>query len=349
MLSRVAESIYWMCRYIERAENVARIVNVNWNLTLDASSSEPQWQPLISIMGDEEYFAEHYESATQDNVMRFLACDRDYPNSIYNCLRNARENARSIREIIPSDVWEQVNKFYQEVESATQGGSIMESPHEFLGMVVRGSNEFIGRSYTTMMHDEGWHFSRLARMLERSDKTSRILDVKYFYLLPTVEDVGSSLDNIQWSALLRSASALQAYRQIYGPIDPQNVVELLLLGYGFPRSVKYCVDRLQTSLAFVSGSPPGLYTNDAERCCDRLRSQLNCARVEDIIQSGLHEFVDSLQVQLNEIGCAIQKQFFDRREIETPEVAVEAPELDIEYPGGKAAAADRHAVASQMQ
>lgn len=318
MLSRVAESIYWMCRYIERAENVARILRVNWHLTLDASS-EPQWHPLISIMADEVYFQEHYPEVNQANVMRFLACDREYPNSIYNCLRQARENARSIREIIPADVWEQVNVFYHEVERATQSSSLLETPHEFLGMVVKGSNEFIGRSYTTMMHDEGWHFSRIARMLERADKTSRILDVKYFYLLPKAEDVGTSLDNIQWQALLRSASALQAYRQIHGPIAPADVVELLLLGYGFPRSVKYCVDRLQHSIAFVSGSPPGLYTNDAERHCDQLRSQLACARVEHIIEAGLHEFVDSLQVQLNQIGVSVQSQFFDYRDVVLPE------------------------------
>jgi uncharacterized alpha-E superfamily protein len=317
MLSRVAESIFWMCRYIERAENVARVVSVNWHLTLDASS-EPQWHPLVSIMADEASFNAKYDAMTQKNVMQFLACDRTYPNSIYNCLRQARENARSIREIIPSDLWEHVNVFYQEVERATLDPEILDTPHDFLDLVVKGSNEFIGRSYTTMIHDEGWHFCRLGRLLERSDKTSRILDVKYFYLLPSVEDVGSSLDNIQWSALLRSASALQAYRQIYGPIVPRNVVELLLLGYGFPRSVKYCVDRLQASIAFVSGSPPGLYTNDAERHCDRLRSQLACARVEDIINDGLHEFVDSLQIQLNEIGSAIQKQFFDFRELEIP-------------------------------
>lgn len=317
MLSRVAESIYWMCRYIERAENVARILKVNWHLTLDASTT-PQWHPLISIMADEAYFEKHYDGVTQENVVRFLACDRDYPNSIYNCLRQARENARSIREIIPSDVWEQVNVFFHDVENATSSAEMLESPHHFLGMVVKGSSEFIGRSYTTMMHDEGWHFSRIARMLERADKTSRILDVKYFYLLPRADDVGSNLDNIQWSALLRSASALQAYRQLHGPIAPDRVVDLLLLGYGFPRSVKYCVDRLQASIAFVSGSPPGLYTNEAERHCDRLRSQLACACVDDIIASGLHEFVDSLQIQLNNIGDAVHEQFFEFREVEAP-------------------------------
>lgn len=329
MLSRVAESMYWMCRYIERAENVARVLKVNWHLTLDASS-EPQWHPLISIMADEEYFNEHYTEVSQANVMRFLACDREYPNSIYNCLRQARENARSIREIIPSDLWEQINVFYHAVELATQSQEILESPHEFLGMVVKGSNEFIGRSYTTMMHDEGWHFCRIARTLERADKTSRILDVKYFYLLPKAEDVGSQLDNIQWQALLRSASALQAYRQLHGPIAPDNVVDLLLLGYGFPRSVKYCVDRLQRSIAFVSGSPPGLYMNDAERQCDRLRSQLACARVEEIIESGLHEFVDSLQCQLNDIGGAIQQQFFDYRDVELPKPAETPPQVQLQ-------------------
>jgi len=317
MLSRVAESMYWMCRYIERAENIARVLKVNWHLTLDASS-EPQWHPLISIMADEEYFNTHYSEVTQANVMRFLACDPAYPNSIYNCLRQARENARSIREIIPTDVWEQVNVFFHTVEQATQNEAILDSPHEFLGTVVKGSSEFIGRSYTTMMHDEGWHFCRIARMLERADKTSRILDVKYFYLLPKAEDVGSSLDNIQWQALLRSASALQAYRQLHGPIAPRSVVDLLLLGYRFPRSVKYCVDRLQRSIAFVSGSPPGFYGNDAERHCDRLRSKLACARVDDFIESGLHEFVDDLQVQLNQIGMAIQRQFFENREMEVP-------------------------------
>lgn len=324
MLSRVAESIYWMCRYIERAENIARVLKVNWHLTLDASS-DPQWHPLISIMADENYFDDHYPEVSQANVMRFLACDREYPNSIYNCLRQARENARSIREIIPADLWEQVNVFYHTVEQQTQDNTILESPHEFLGSVVKGSNEFIGRGYTTMMHDEGWHFCRMARMLERADKTSRILDVKYFFLLPKAEDVGSNLDNIQWQALLRSASALQAYRQIYGPISPTHVVDLLLLGYGFPRSVKYCVDRLQRSIAFVSGSPPGLYTNEAERICDRLRSQLACARVDEIIQSGLHEFVDSLQCQINDIGIALQQQFFDYREVEPP---LQAPEKE---------------------
>ena len=317
MLSRVAESIYWMCRYIERAENIARVVNVNWHLSLDDTSSEPQWQPLIAITADEEPFLERYGDASQANVFRFLALDKLYANSIYSCMKQARENARSVREIIPSDLWEQVNMFYRKVDDATRDPSIELKPHDFLEMVIKESNEFIGRTLTTMTHDDGWFFCRIGRMLERADKTSRILDVKYFYLLPHVEDVGSPLDNVQWSALLRSVSALQAYRQRYGQIEPKHVVEHLLLSHDFPRSVRYCVESVQYSVAKISGSPDGVYSNDAERNVDQLRSQLACAQADEVIDEGLHEFVDSLQTKLNYIGAAIGETFFSGNTVTT--------------------------------
>jgi uncharacterized alpha-E superfamily protein len=310
MLSRVAESIYWMCRYIERAENIARVVNVNWHLSLDDSSTEPQWQPLIAITADEDLFLERYGDSSQGNVFRFLALDKTYPNSIYSCLKQARENARSVREIIPNDLWEQVNTFNQKVEEAARNPEVVLKPHDFLEMVIKESNEFIGRTLTTMTHDDGWFFCRAGRMLERADKTSRILDVKYFYLLPKADDVGSPLDNIQWSALLRSVSALQAYRQRYGQIEPRNVVEHLLLSHDFPRSVRYCVESVQFAVSKLSGSPDGVYSNTAERYVDQLRSQLACAKADDVIYEGVHEFVDSLQTRLNQIGTGIAKSFF---------------------------------------
>ncbi len=312
MLSRVAESIYWMCRYIERAENHARMVSVNWNLTLDHDSPGPQWQPLISITADEELFNERYGEASEANVMKFLAFDPEYPNSIYSCLAAARENARSIREIIPADLWEQVNTFYKQVHDASKSRSIQLSPYGFFEMVIKESNEFIGRSLTTMAQDDGWHFCRAGRMIERADKTSRILDVKYFYLLPSAADVGTPLDQLQWSALLRSVSALQAYRQRYGQIDPTNVVQFLLLDNEFPRSTRYCVQSLEKAVGRMSGSQRGVYVNDAERLCDQLRSRLACSRIDEVLEVGVHEYVDSLQLQLNQIGAAIQKAFFSR-------------------------------------
>ncbi len=312
MLSRVAESVFWMCRYIERAENTARVVNVNWQLSLDDASSAPQWKPLVSITGDEEAFARGYSEATAENVMRFLAFDPDYPNSILSCLQQARENARTIREIIPSDLWEQVNGFYHRVNHAANAGATQESPHGFFHMVIKESNEFIGRTMTTMTRDDTWYFCRAGRMLERADKTSRILDVKYYYLLPNVEEVGTSVDQIHWSALLRSVSALQAYRQRHGQIQPANVVDLLLLNNEFPRSVRFCVERVQESVRrMTGGAVGGRYVNDAERRCDQLRSQLACSESAEIIKAGVHEYIDTLQSKLNEIGHAIGAAFFD--------------------------------------
>ena len=169
MLSRVADSIYWMSRYVERAENVARIVDVNLNIMLDSASADQQWQPLVNITGDHEDFAKRYQEANRQTVLEFLTFDRDNPNSILSCLRSARENARSVREIISSEMWLQLNQFYLTVKAAAEGGQGMDSPHEFFTNVKLSSHLFTGLTDATMTHGEGWHFSRLGRKLERAD------------------------------------------------------------------------------------------------------------------------------------------------------------------------------------
>lgn len=312
MLSRVADSIFWTSRYVERAENIARFINVNWNLILDSAGTpeEVQWQPLINVTADSAFFAERYGDATAENVIKFLCFDLEYPHSIHSCLRAARENARSIREIIPITVWEQVNMFYLNVCNHAQDSTTLSSPHAFLSSVIADSNHFIGLTMTTMMHDEGWHFCRLGRLLERADKTSRILDVKYFYLLPSPKEVGSSLDHIQWAALLRSVSALQAYRQRYGPIQPNEIVQMLLLDREFPRSVRYCIERSKDSLQAISGTVDGTWNNEAERLCGKLEAELTYTDEASVMDKGLHEFIDALQLQVNAIGAAIHEAFF---------------------------------------
>ena len=197
MLSRAAESIYWMNRYVERAENVARFIGVNLTLMLDSSSREQQWWPLVNTTGDHEDFEKRYKFATEENVLRFLTFDRDNPNSIISCLRAARENARSVREIISSEMWLQLNTFYLKVNDAATTGKGMESPHDFYTDVKLSSHLFSGITDATMTHGEGWHFGRLGRKLERADKTSRILDVKYFILLRSVMEVGTPVDDTQ--------------------------------------------------------------------------------------------------------------------------------------------------------
>ena len=311
MLSRVADSIYWTSRYVERAENVARFLDVNLHLHLDLpSATGEQWEPMVYITGDYKVFIERYGAATRENVIQFLAFDLENPNSIHSCLRAARDNARSIREIIPSEMWEQVNTFYLMVSDAARRGDVMDAPHDFFTRVKMASHLYTGLTVTCMPHNEGWHFCRLGRLIERADKTSRILDVKYFLLLPSVTDVGSTFDSIQWAALLRSASAYEAYRKRHGRIAPERVVQFLLLDREFPRAVLYCLDRTQDSLHAISQTPEGSFKNAAEQRCGQLLAELAYADVAQVIRGGLHEFLDGFQAKLNRVGEAIFDTYF---------------------------------------
>lgn len=310
MLSRVANSIYWLNRYIERAENVARFIDANFHMTLDIpDSASDQWQPLINTTGDHELFKELYGESNRESAIEFLVFARNNPNSIYSCVRAARENARSVREYISSEMWEQINTFYLMINNAAREVS-MDLPHKFFVDIMNASHGFIGITDSTMNHGEGWHFGRLGRMLERADKTSRILDVKYFILLPSVDYVGSSYDNILWGALLRSASAFEMYRKRHGRIDHKRIVEFLLLDQHFPRAVHYCIVTAMISMNNITGSPRGGYSNKAEQSLGRLLSEFNFAALEDIFNYGLHEYLDSTQTRINAVGEEIQEVFF---------------------------------------
>ena len=314
MLSRVADSIYWMSRYVERAENVARFVDVNLNLMLDAPPTDQQWQPLVNITGDHADFAKrHGGVASSENVIQFLTFDRENPNSIISCLRAARENARSVREIISSEMWLQLNTFYLMVNSAASSGKGFESPHNFFNDVKMASHLFTGLTNATMTHGEAWHFGRLGLMLERADKTSRILDVKYFILLRSVAEVGTIYDDVQWVAVLRSASAFEMYRKRHGRISPTGIVEFLLLDAEFPRAVRYCLNSARDSLHAISGTPEGSDRKPAEKLLGQICSDLAHASVEEIVKAGLHEYLDTLQTNLNRASTGIYERFFATR------------------------------------
>ncbi len=321
MLSRVADSIFWMSRYIERAENVARFIDVNLNLTLDLGSSEldGQWAPLIFITGDEKLYKEHYgESFTQEKVVEFLTSDPKNPNSILSCLRQARENARAVRDMISSAMWEEINKFFLLVRRAADDKSFLQSSFDFFHSVKWSSHLVQGITDATMSHNEAWHFVRMARLLERADKTSRILDVKYFVLLPTLADVGTPLDTIQWAALLKSASALEMYRKIHGRITPMQVADFLMLDRDFARAMHFCLIKAEDSLLAVTGSASGTFRNVAEQRLGRLRAELDYAQINEVIDQGLHEFIDRFQVKLIEVGEAISETFFGVNTVPLP-------------------------------
>jgi uncharacterized alpha-E superfamily protein len=310
MLSRAADAIYWLNRYVERAENVARFVDVNLNLLLDSPpGTMQQWEPLVITTGDLDLFKKRYGEASAENVIHFLTFDTDYSNSIISCVRAARENARSVREIISSEMWEQVNDFYFMVKDVSQERLLSNLSNFFLE-VKMASHLFAGVMDATMAHNEGWHFGQIGRLLERADKTARILDVKYFILLPSIKDVGSTLDDLQWIALLKSASAYEMYRKCQHRITPMNVAQFLILDREFPRSIQFCLMQAERSLCQITGINPGVWTNPVERTLGRVRAQLDYITIEEIVHRGLHEFLDDLQIQINSVGEKIFEEFF---------------------------------------
>jgi uncharacterized alpha-E superfamily protein len=319
MLSRVADSIFWMSRSIERAQNIARFINVNLKLAIDlGTGASPdstgaafnQWSPLIYTTGDQARFEELYGVYNQRNVIDFLAFDLKNPNSIISCLRNARENARTVREMISSLMWEELNKFFLSVRSAACERAILDSPYEFFHQIILASHLLEGITDGTMSHGEAWHFAHLGRMLERADKTSRILDVKYFILLPSVGDIGTNIDTIQWAALLESASALEMYRKRHGRIAPESVAEFLILDREFPRAMHHCLIEAEKSLNAICGRRDDRMFNSAEQKLGRLRADVNYSQIREIIDRGLHEFIDDFQIKLNAVGTAIHETFF---------------------------------------
>lgn len=310
LLSRAAEALYWMARYVERAENVARFIDVNLHLQLDMPL-EPahQWQPLIDTSGDAAIYRERFGKAKKAAVIKFLVLDTNNLNSIASCLRAARENARSVREIISSEMWEQINSMYLKIQSQR---ALAESERlaEVLRGIRLGCHMIEGITDATISHSEAWHFLRLGRKLERADKTSRILDVKYFMLLPSVDSIGTPYDDIHWSAVLKSVSGFEMYRKKHGRITPRNIVHFLVLDRDFPRAIRHCLREADQSLHAITGTPMGSCEYPSERTLAPLRAELDYIPVERIIGEGLHEYLDGLQVKMNAIDSHLNLDFF---------------------------------------
>jgi uncharacterized alpha-E superfamily protein len=313
MLSRVANSIYWINRYIERAENYARFIGVNANLALDTANipDAMQWMPLVATTADEELYKAIYNEPTQENIFNFLTFDNENSNSIYACVMNARENARTIRENISIEMWEHINGFYHSVRNtADQRQNIIANPREFLKEVVQGSQLLSGIEDSTISHTEAWHFGRLGRFIERADKTARLLDVKYFILLPSLDEVGSVLDLIQWSAVLKSVSAFMMYRRKHGQLVPQKIIEFLILDKQFPRSVYYCTASAQLMLKNILKTHRSSVKNPVMRKLAMLNSELYYTNTKEIMKFGMHEYIDRLQTIINEVNNEIHAMFF---------------------------------------
>jgi uncharacterized alpha-E superfamily protein len=309
MLSRVADSLYWINRYVERAENISRFVEVSEAMALDCppGSAEP-WLPLIDASGDRELFDTLYPAGHPDDVVNFLVREADNPSSVVNCITFARENARQIRDVITTEMWEQINGCYWALQEPDYWE---QPPQEQLRLIRRDCQLFYGITDATLSRDLSWQFSRLGRLLERADKTTRILDVKYFLLLPSNEDVGGVLDELQWIALLRTAGAYQMFRQSQQrAIAPRAVAGFLLLDPIFPRSVRYCLERINETLRIIRGSSVPGAPDELECLTGLTLARWSYTRIDDLIASGLHEAIDHLQQDFNRLHALIEKRYF---------------------------------------
>jgi len=311
MLSRVAESTYWMSRYIERAESYSRFLDVNFNLSLELPPDiSEQWKPLVVTTGDFKLFENLHKTVNKANVLYFLGFDTKNPNSILNCLTYARENARAIRPEITREIWEQINALYHLILwGAEKKYWKKKDPRAFFTKIKVGCQLFYGILSNTLSRNDCWNFGNMGKLLERADKTSRILDVKYHFLLPKASEVGSPFDLIQWAALLKSVSAYDMYRKKYGKLSSSLIAQFLIFDDEFPRSIIYCLEETKKSLHEITHTETG-FKFKSEKDLGSLKSNLEYSDINDLIKLGMHEFLDGLQKKINNVSIHIHNDFF---------------------------------------
>ena len=315
MLSRVANSLYWMSRYIERAENISRLLDVNLQLMLDFVNLDDQqlkehWLPILRSAGDEETFFKYYTVANSQTVTEYMTFREENPNSVICCLFSARENARQIRDQISLEMFEALNECYLFLKSKNSREIWDSGAHEFYGQIKKYSHLFQGLTNSTFSRNEGYEFIQIGKFVERADKTTRILDIKYHILLPHVTDVGGAVDAAQWQAVLRSASALEAYRRFnVADITPRKVAEFLIFSEAFPRSIRYSLQRVDHYLHLLADTEDDEYITGEERAFGKLLSDMNFLSVEDVMNSGLHEYLEVIQKTLDRIDDYIYMTF----------------------------------------
>ena len=312
MLSRTANNLYWMARHIERAENTARVLDVTYRMSLlpyrvpDQSWADPWALPLVITGLATDYYELFPGSLGSERVLRYMALDPDNPSSIHSCVQSARENARTVRGAITSEMYEDINGLWLEIKDRTYEGILAGGISEFFDWVKMRSHQFRGVTFGTMLRDEAYHFIRLGTFMERADTTARILDVKYHTLLPSVADVGGAVDYYQWGALLRSVSAFDSYRKVYRDvITPMKVAELLILRDDVPRSLHACTREIHDILRGLCDAS----SREPERLAGELNAQLRYGRTEQIIDHGLHEYLMEVLDKLSTLNQEINQHF----------------------------------------
>ena len=314
MLSRTADHLFWMSRYTERAENTARMLDVNYQTSMlpqSAGAALVGWEGLLTISElKPAYTAKYGEAISQRDVMDFMVHDEENPSSIISCLKNARENARAVRGTLTTEVWETENQTYLEIYRKLNAGDFERDPSQFFEWVKFRSHLSRGVTAGTMLQDEAFHFLRLGTFLERADNTARLIDVKFhavqsdFLGQATAKD--QEFDFYHWSSILRSVSGFEIYRKVYRDvIKPERVAELLILRADMPRSLLGCLNEVMSNLAMVTSDA----NSETRRRAGKLRSDLQFARIDEILANGLHAFLTQFLDRVNELGAHLSREF----------------------------------------
>jgi uncharacterized alpha-E superfamily protein len=314
MLSRDADSMYWMSRYVERAEHVARLLLVNSNLLIDVGDLAPalqqrQWLSVSTIMrlppppdGD---------APLGQRVAEFMTFDQNSPSSLISCIAQARENARAIRESISSEMWENLNALYWNIHGGDARTQFEESPDQFYRSIMTGSMLFQGLTDQTLPHDQRWLFTQIGKYFERIDVTARVLETKFNILKDAEAFLETPLRNIHWMAVLRSCCSIEAYRRSYlGDLDPLRVASYLILHRNFPRSIQYCVSQAFSAMQELRLSVSPLSLDPGERILGRLNAQLEYAEMSEILVDGLPKYLQSVQQRIADAAAAVQQGYF---------------------------------------
>ena len=304
MLSRVAERLYWMARYLERAEDTARLTQAYSHLIMDIpAGSEPGWDILVRILDGEPVFGEN-RAYNEQNVLKFLIADDDNPGGIAYCIKAARENVRTTRDVLPEEVWEHVNELYLYSQENAAKSVGRRNRHRFLEQVITQCQMINGLLMTTLCRDHAYRFIKLGHLLERADMTTRVIDVGAGALLGN-ERLNEAVDPLIWASLLQSLSAMGTYRRTIGPLVEVNaVVEFVFRERSLPRSVRFCLDGIRQELV------PLKHNKEALRILDRSRRSLSRFNPEKAEREDLHRFIDRFQLELNRLGGMISETWF---------------------------------------
>jgi uncharacterized alpha-E superfamily protein len=316
MLARDADSMYWMSRYVERAEHIARLLLVNSNLLMDVGELAPtlqqrQWQSVLTVFRIDPAAVPGDGPAFGHRVCEYMAFDPTNPNSLVSCVTRARENARAIRENISSEMWEALNTLYWSLKGDDAKPRFEDTPDEFYRGIMTGSMLLEGLADQTMAHDQGWHFTLLAKYLERADVTCRVIEAKFGMLRSADQLLAGAMRNIHWMAVLRCCCSIEHYRrQHVGDMDPLKVASFLLLQQNFPRSVRYCVHEAHRAIAAIRQEVNPLAIDPAERILGRLDAQLEYGELQEIMNQGLPAYLTRIQNDLAEAALSVQQAYF---------------------------------------